>query len=129
MNNVNKFALYFNIIFSIIIFCIILPFFILSDVELPQIKFETTIFSFILALLAANAFNSISNLFNPNKNYDKNTKIYRSAAKTVWVILFVLLSEFLILPLKIFSLYILVFFILSYIYLTLLKIYHLKKDK
>ena len=61
--------------------------------------------------------------------YYENTKIYRSAAKTVWVILFVLLSEFLILPLKIFSLYILVFFILSYIYLTLLKIYHLKKDK
>lgn len=127
MDKANKFVLYFNIILAIVIFCAVLPYILLNSVELPEIKFETTIGSFILALLAANAFNSISELFDVNKNYDKNTQVYRSAAKTIWTILFILLSEFLILPLKILGLYILGFFGLAYIYLTILKIYHLKK--
>lgn len=127
MNKANKFVLYFNIILTIIIFCVIIPYILLNKVELPEIKFETTICSFILALLASNAFNSISELFDVNKNYDRNTQVYRSVAKTIWTILFILLSEFIILPLKILGLYILSFFGLAYIYLTILKIYHLKK--
>ena len=126
-NKANKFVLYFNVIFAIVIFCAIVPYILLNNLELPEIKFETTIGSFILALLAANAFNSIGELFDVNKNYDKNTQVYRSAAKTIWTILFILLSEFLILHLKILGLYILGFFCLAYIYLTILKIYHIKK--
>lgn len=127
MNKANKFVLYFNIILAIVIFCGVIPYFLLNNVILPQIKFETTVFSFILALLAANAFNSISELFDVNKAYDKNTQVYRSAAKTIWTILFILLSELLILPLKILGLYILAFFGLAYLYLIILKIYHIKK--
>ncbi|UKI40769.1 MAG: hypothetical protein L6V95_11635 [Candidatus Melainabacteria bacterium] len=111
MNKANKFVLYFNVIFAIVIFCAIVPYILLNNLELPEIKFETTIGSFILALLAANAFNSIGELFDVNKNYDKNTQVYRSAAKTIWTILFILLSEFLILHLKILGLYILGFFL------------------
>ncbi len=126
-NKANKFILYFNLILAIIIFCAVIPYILLSNVELPEIKFETTVFSFILALLAANAFNSISELFDTTKQYDKNTQVYRSVAKTVWAILFILLSELLVLPIKILSFYILAFFVLAYLYLTILKIYHIKK--
>ena len=116
-NKANKFILYFNLILAIIIFCAVIPYILLSNVELPEIKFETTVFSFILALLAANAFNSISELFDTTKQYDKNTQVYRSVAKTVWAILFILLSELLVLPIKILSFYILAFFVLAYLYL------------
>lgn len=126
MNKANKFILYFNIIFAIIIFCAIVPYFLLYNLQLPEIKFETTVFSFILALLAANAFNSIAELFDVKKDYDQNTQVYRSAAKTIWTILFILLSELLILPLKILGFYILTFFALAYVYLIVLKIYHVK---
>lgn len=126
-NKVNKFILYFNIFLAIIIFCAVLPYLLLYNINLPEIKFETTVFSFILALLAANAFNSINNLFSTNKDYDRTVIVYRSAAKTIWTILFILLSEFLILPVKILGLYILAFFVLSYFYLVILKIYHIKK--
>lgn len=126
MNKANKFILYFNIILAIIIFCAIVPYFLLYNLQLPEIKFETTVFSFILALLAANAFNSITELFDVKKDYDKNTQVYRSAAKTIWTILFILLSELLILPLKILGFYILTFFALAYVYLIVLKIYHVK---
>ena len=122
MNKANKFILYFNIILAIIIFCAIVPYFLLYNLQLPEIKFETTVFSFILALLAANAFNSIAELFDVKKDYDKNTQVYRSAAKTIWTILFILLSELLILPLKILGFYILTFFALAYVYLIVLKI-------
>ncbi len=126
MNKANKFILYFNIILAIIIFCAIVPYFLLYNLQLPEIKFETTVFSFILALLAANAFNSIAELFDVKKDYDQNTQVYRSAAKTIWTILFILLSELLILPLKILGFYILTFFALAYVYLIVLKIYHVK---
>ncbi len=126
MNKANKFILYFNIILAIIIFCAIVPYFLLYNLQLPEIKFETTVFSFILALLAANAFNSIAELFDVKKDYDKNTQVYRSAAKTIWTILFILLSELLVLPLKILGFYILTFFALAYVYLIVLKIYHVK---
>ena len=127
INKANKFILYFNIILAIVIFCAVIPYVLLNNIELPEIKFETTVFSFILALLAANAFNSISELFDINKQYDKNTQVYRGVAKTIWTILFILLSELLILPLKILGVYTLAFFILAYLYLTVLKIYHIKK--
>ena len=126
-NKVNKYILYFNIFLAIIIFSGVLPYMLLHNINLPEIKLETTVFSFILALLAANAFNSINNLFVSNKDYTKDVIVYRSAAKTIWTILFILLSEFLVLPLKILGLYILAFFVLSYFYLVILKIYHVKK--
>lgn len=125
-NKVNKYILYFNIFLAIIIFCAVLPYLLLYNINLPEIKLETTVFSFILALLAANAFNSINNLFVPNKDYTKDVIVYRTAAKTIWTILFILLSEFLVLPLKILGLYILAFFVLAYFYLVILKIYHVK---
>ncbi len=126
-NKVNKYILYFNIFLAIIIFCAVLPYVLLYNINLPEIKLETTVFSFILALLAANSFNSINNLFLPDKDYNKVVIVYRSAAKTIWTILFILLSEFIVLPVKILGLYILAFFILSYFYLVILKIYHVKK--
>lgn len=126
-NKVNKYILYFNIFLAIIIFCAVLPYVLLNNINLPEIKLETTVFSFILALLAANSFNSINNLFQADKDYNKVVIVYRSAAKTVWTILFILLSEFIVLPVKILGLYILAFFVLSYFYLVILKIYHVKK--
>lgn len=127
MDKANKFVLYFNVILAIVIFCTVLPYILLNSVELPEIKFETTFFSFILASFAAKFFKSIGELFNIKNNYDKNTQVYRSATKTIWSIIFILLSEFLVLPLKILGLYILGFFVLAYIYLIILKIYHLTK--